>query len=206
MSNYRHQNSKRRKKKKSGCSPGFIIFLLLIIATIIFISSGVINNLQNRIEKEFYPLEYKEEILYLSDKYEFAPEFICAVIHTESKFDPEAESHVGAQGLMQIMPETFEWISTLRGEEHIPENIAVPEVNLEYGVYYLRFLTDRYSDQSTACAAYNAGLSNVDNWLENPEYSQDGQTLSTIPYTETETYVERIKDAEAVYKELYFTE
>lgn len=203
MSNY---STRKRKKKKSCLSPGLIIFLLLIIATCIFISSGVIKSLKNGIEKRMYPLEYKEEILYLSDKYEFEPEFICAVIHTESKFDPTAQSHVGAQGLMQIMPETFEWISTLKGEEHIPENIKIPKVNMEYGVFYLRFLTDRYSDPYTACAAYNAGLTNVDNWLEDTQYSQDGQTLSTIPYEETTQYVERIKEAEVTYYRLYFSE
>ena len=203
MSNYNRKN----KKKKSCCfSPGLIIFLVLITATCIFVCTGVISNLKDSVKKQIYPLEYREEILYLADKYEFEPEFICAVIHTESKFDPEAESPVGAKGLMQIMPDTFEWLSNLKGEEHIPENIAVPNVNMEYGVYFLRFLTDRYSDPYTACAAYNAGLTNVDNWLEDSAYSSDGHTLSVIPYEETKNYVERIKDAEVTYYSLYFSE
>ncbi len=196
----------RKRRKKRGCAKGvFVVFLLLII-TCILVCTGVLKELRMGIEKQFYPLEYREEILYVSDKYDFSPEFICAVIHTESKFQTEAESHAGAKGLMQLMPETFEWLCTLRGEEYIPENITIPKVNLDYGVYYLRFLTDRYTDPYTACAAYNAGLSNVDNWLESTEYSEDGKTLSSIPYKETTDYVQRIKEAEETYTRLYFSQ
>lgn len=198
--------TRRKRRKKRGCAKGvFVVFLLLII-TCVLIFTGVLKDLRTGIEKQFYPLEYKEEILYTASKYDFSPEFICAVIHTESKFQSTAESHVGAKGLMQLMPETYQWLCTLRGEEYNAENITIPKVNIDYGVYYLRFLTDRYSDPYTACAAYNAGLSNVNAWLENADYSSDGKTLSTIPYKETSDYVQRIKEAENTYARLYFSE
>ena len=200
------RQQRRKRRKKHGCAKGvFVIFLLLII-TCILIYTGVLKDLRTGIEKQFYPLEYKEEILYACEKYDFSPEFVCAVIHTESKFQSDASSHVGAQGLMQLMPETFQWLCALRGEEYIPENITIPKVNIDYGVYYLRYLTDKYSDPYTACAAYNAGFSNVDTWLQSTEYSSDANTLSSIPYKETSDYVEQIKDSEETYKRLYFSQ
>lgn len=198
--------TRKRKKKKHGCAKGFITVLLLLLVTVVLICTGVISNLRNHIEKQIYPLEYKQEILLASSTYDFSPEFICAVIHTESKFRADAQSSAGAMGLMQLMPETFMEIALRRGENRQESDLLTPEINIDYGVYYLRYLMDTYGyeDIYTACAAYNAGLSNVNEWLKNEEYSYDGKTLHTIPYKETANYVSRIKTAQDMYRSLYF--
>ena len=60
-----------------------------------------------------------------------------------------------------------------------------PEVNIRFGCLLLSLLTDRYADLRTALAAYNAGMGNVDTWLQDSAYSSDGRTLSDIPIEET---------------------
>ena len=67
-----------------------------------------------------------------------------------------------------------------------------PQTNIEIGCYVLKTLIDKYGILDTALAAYNAGPGNVDAWLENPAYSEDGKTLSYIPFGETRGYVAKI--------------
>lgn len=195
----------RRKKKKSGFKTAVIVVFMLLLATVILVSTGVISEIKKNIDRKFYPLEHKEAILKASEDYDMDPAFICAVIFTESKFREDASSSAGAQGLMQLMPETFEYLAEKRGEE-TPEDITAPEVNIDYGVYYLRYMTDTYGfeDLYTTCAAYNAGPGAVTSWLKNEEYSKDGKTLYKIPYNETKNYIEKIKKAEQMYQTLYF--
>ena len=196
---------RRRRKKKSGCGCVLVFLLCIVLVVVILAGSGVISTIRTDIEKYIYPLKYEQIILEASEEYGFEPEFICGVIYTESKFRLDAESHVGAQGLMQILPETFQWLAQKRGENLTLQDMNTPEVSIDYGCYYLRLLTDTYGDIYTACAAYNAG-NVVSTWLSDPAYSSDGVTLSSIPYEETSEYVSRIKSAQQMYEKLYFSE
>ncbi len=194
---------KARKRKKSGCGCSITLALCFILVACVLIFTDVFETLKHRIELQIYPLVYKEEILRASEDYNLEPEFICAVIHTESSFNPEAESPAGAKGLMQLMPETFLWLSQKRGEALDESMLTVADINIDYGCFYLRYLTDTYGNRYTACASYNAGTV-VSDWLENPDYSDDGVTLHSIPYPETSGYVEKIKKTEEIYERLYF--
>lgn len=100
------------------------------------------------------------------------PALVKAVIAAESAFDPGAVSHKGAQGLMQLMPQT----AALLGVEDPLE----PASNVRGGAGYLRAMIDRYGDLSRALAAYNAGPSAVDRYGGVP------------PYRETRDYVDRV--------------
>ncbi len=193
----------RNRKKKNGCGCGITMALCFILIACVLIFTDVFEALKHRIELQLYPLTYKEEILKAAEDYNLEPEFICAVIHTESGFNPDAESPVGAKGLMQLMPETFLWLSQKRGQNLDESMLNVPYINIDYGCYYLRYLTDTYGDLYTACASYNAGTV-VTDWLKNPDYSQDGVALYSIPYPETSQYVEKIKKTEEIYTRLYF--
>ena len=104
---------------------------------------------------------------------------------------------------MQIMPETFLWLQEKRGE-HLPEeSIFEAETAIDYGCYFYGMLMNQFGDEATAVAAYHAGASRVEDWLENPEYSDDGKTLKDIPYPSTKKYVERVMKTKNIYHNLY---
>lgn len=153
-----------------------------------------------------YPLEYREVVDAYADEYQLDPALVCAVIYAESGFRPDAVSVDGARGMMQIMPETGEWIASKLGEDDFDvERLFEPELNVRYGCWFLNYLFNRFSgDARKALAAYNAGQGNVDSWLEQPEYSPDGETLEYIPVRETRNYVKKVQAAHDVYLELYY--
>lgn len=149
------------------------------------------------------PVEYEENVLKYSAQYNVPPSLIFSVINTESGFDKDAVSSAGARGLMQITPETFEWLQTKTGETLTDDDLFNPDVSIKYGTLFLSILIQRFDNTDTVAAAYNAGMNAVAAWLENPEYSDDGITLKDIPYSETSYYVVKINRALAQYKDLY---
>ena len=152
-----------------------------------------------------YPMTYAPEIRAAAAEFSLDPAYVASVVLAESSFDAEAVSSAGAIGLMQIMPATGEWIAgKLEDEPFDVQRLYQPEVNLRYGCWYLRFLLDRYDgDMYTASTAYHQGQGRVDQWLEDPEYSEDGRTLTAISSAVTDTYVNRIMESYANYQELY---
>lgn len=159
-----------------------------------------------KMRESMYPREYSEYVTLYSEKYSVPESLVYAVIRTESSFNPDAVSHVGAQGLMQLMPDTVDWLSRLLDEDAPTGAITDPETNIKYGTYYLRHLYDRFDNWDTAIAAYNAGHGRVTKWLQDKNYSDDGITLKVIPIEETKNYVNKISDAENQYKEIYYGE
>lgn len=196
--------AKRRKKKKSGCMSFAVVTLVAVLLVAVFIYSGMFSKIRLSIEHRLYPLKYEQEIIKAGENYGLEPELIAAVIYSESRFQEDATSSVGAMGLMQIMPETFQWLCEKRGESYPKEALYDPFISIDYGSFCLSWLYEHFGDIYTACAAYNAGIGTVEGWLENEEYSSDGVTLYEIPYGETENYVEKIKGAVNKYNELYF--
>jgi len=130
------------------------------------------------------------------------PALILAVIMAESSFRQSAESHRGAQGLMQLMPATAEEIAQQMGmTDFKPENVWQPEVNIAMGIFYLNRLKNIFDGNiDLALAAYNAGQGNVNNWLANPELSHDGKTLYSIPFAETYNYLRRVRFNQRIYE------
>lgn len=174
---------------------------------IIFVVFGVIFCLsQCSLNQVTYQLKYEDIVKKCSQEYDVNDELIFAVIKTESNFDPDAESAVGAVGLMQLMPYTFEWLQSYYDGEvtMAQESLYEPEINIEYGTRFLVFLLERYNDnEETAVAAYNAGFGAVDEWLSDSECSSDGINLDYIPYDETRAYVEKVEAAKQAYIDTY---
>ena len=195
------------KKKGHGCL-GFTLTLLVIAALIValFFTTDIFNDAKKKVYTAIYPQKYTQEVKENCAEFGVDEALAYAVIRTESGFRAEVESAAGAVGLMQLMPETFDWLQLrLDGEvKYTAESLTSPGINIRYGVYFLSYLLERYGDPDTACAAYNSGVATVDGWLEDAEYSPDGRTLSTIPYEETERYVSRVREAREWYTKLYY--
>jgi soluble lytic murein transglycosylase-like protein len=112
----------------------------------------------------------------VSLKHGIDPALVHAVIEAESNYRPRAQSHVGARGLMQVMPATARDLGVSNAR-----HLFDPEQNVEAGVKYLKFLLDRFDgDLPTAIAAYNAGPGAVDRHAGIP------------PYPETQNYVRKV--------------
>ena len=156
------------------------------------------------IKEYIYPYKYSNIINEYSAKYELDPYLVLAVIKTESNFNENAESSKGAKGLMQIMDSTGEGIADkLEVENFETKMLFDPEINIEFGCWYLNNLLSEFDDLSLALAAYNGGSGNVTKWLNDPEYSSDGENLTYIPFKETKKYVDKVSTRYNVYKFLY---
>lgn len=198
---------KYAKKKKRSFFRKLLLFVVVIAisAGALYWVSGNLGCAQQTLEEAVYPMKYTSQVKLAAVNYNLDEAYIYAVIHTESGFDPEADSHAGAKGLMQLMPESFKWLQQLRGENLPDDAILNVDTNIDYGCYLLRYFWDYYGDKYTAAAAYNAGFV-VSDWLKDSDYSTDGKTLVTTPYKETTNYIRKIKNAEKMYNKLYFSE
>ncbi len=183
-----------------------ILSVLLIIALSLCLGIGI-HFSWNVIDEQTHPIRYEKIVEKYAEEYDVPEIVIFSVIKVESKFDANAISSVGAIGLMQMMPATFDWLT---GDEHLGEHLSSllltdPEVNIRYGTYYLRYLYLKFENWDTVFAAYNGGEGNVAKWLTDPEYSENG-ILTYIPFEETRNYVTKVNDAIAVYEKLYVKE
>ncbi len=149
-------------------------------------------------------VKYKDKIDECAKLYDLDENMLYALIFTESRFNPQAESEKGAMGLMQITPDTALWCAEKLGDETLAADIKVPDINIKIGCFYLDYLKERYGgDETLALAAYNAGAGNVDEWLCDGKYSPDGKTLETTPFPETTDYIKKISLYKKIYAFLY---
>ena len=159
-------------------------------------------------ERAQHPLYYADTITAYADAQELDPALVAAVILCESSYDPKAESRLGARGLMQLMPDTAEWVAHKYKEDgagYSFDKLYDPETNIRYGTWYLGYLSRRFDGDATKIVcAYHAGQGNVDSWLKNPQYSSDGVTLDVIPTQDTATYASRVLRARDIYRKYYF--
>jgi soluble lytic murein transglycosylase len=181
-------------------SPGWMLALgaILVAAVIVYplLSGGVHRNA--------LPLTNASIIREQASDKHLDPALIAAVIYAESKFEPRP-SPAGAQGLMQILPETAYYLAKLSGGKRFTaSDLATPAVNVAYGSYYLRYLLDHYrGNEMLALAAYNGGLTNVDSWVSRARDSGESLTIGAIPFPETREYVQRVLNAQHEYRSTY---
>lgn len=190
----------KRKRKKGRIFLGIVAFLAIAVLCLYFSKDALL--------KKVYPLPYYEIVMTEAEKNGLNPALVYGVIRAESGFDPNAVSRADARGLMQMTPETFEWVQTMipDSENLQMEDLFQPEVNIQFGCELLSLLLSHYENESTAICAYNAGMGNVTSWLENPEYSSDGVTLDVIPIGETREYLKRVIANRDMYLRLYAQE
>ncbi|WP_407385645.1 lytic transglycosylase domain-containing protein [Ruminococcus sp.] len=208
MSRYETRHSRETKGHGAiGFLVTFVLILMIVVLVFFFASDHSYKGAKGKLYSFFYPQEYAQQVKKYAAEFGVEEPLIYAVMRTESGFRPEVESHAGAMGLMQMMPSTFDWLQErLEGRiVYQADALTDPDVSIRYGTYLLSILLNQYDNvRDTAVAAYNAGTSTVDGWLEDRACSPDGRTLTKIPYEETAQYVERVGKAYEVYKKLYY--
>lgn len=124
-------------------------------------------------------------------RYSLSRELLQSVILVESKYNNEAVSSTGALGVMQLMPDTADWIAE---ESGLPsKNLKNPEENIPLGAWYLNFLIAKYDGNLVlALAAYNAGRGNVDGWMKTNKWPPDYANIDGIPFPETREFVRSV--------------
>jgi soluble lytic murein transglycosylase len=177
---------------------------ILALATALLLGVIVYPLLSGGVHRNGLPLTNASVIRRQAAEKHLDPALIAGVIYAESKFEPRPSS-AGAQGLMQILPETAYYIAHLSGgRTFTAADLATPEINVAYGSYYLRYLLDHYKgDEMLALAAYNGGLTNVDRWVARARESGESLTIDAIPFAETREYVQRVLAAQRDYRSTY---
>lgn len=175
----------------------------------ILVVAALVATLWERVDDAFlrktHPQKYAESVEKYAAEYDVPESVVYAVIKTESGFTPDAVSLKGAIGLMQITPDTFDWLCSKTGGEANALLLYEPDTNIRYGTYFLSLLHNEYKAWDTVYAAYNAGRGRVNSWLASEEYNNNGR-LKNIPYEETASYVKKVEKAQSVYARLYYGE
>ncbi len=200
--------SAERTSRPGGRRRGRRVASLMVTSVVVLVALAILTalTLTGRIvipviSAKLFPIHYQEEIAQAAAKYGQDPYFVAAMVRAESGYDAQAKSGSGAVGLMQLMPATAEWVASKskawpEGESPV---LTDPVDSLELGVWYIDYLGDMYGQGGLlALAAYNAGLGNVDEWIEEAG-GPESFDVSDIPFPETRQHVERVQH----YKELY---
>lgn len=192
----------RRAKRKNR---GTVFLVVLIILSVI--AFALYKSVPAFLKKNVYPKKYSEYVERYSEEYDIDENFIYAVIKTESGFDPDARSNVGAVGLMQLMPIAFKEVSN-----NIEDNKGLkysdmynPEYNIMYGTWYLNYLYEQFGSYELTIAAYHAGMTEVRGWLYSGVLDEDNLNLDNIPseYSDTRHYINKVINAYKEYNRLY---
>jgi len=147
-----------------------------------------------------FPLLYRQEVADQARLQGLDPSWIYAVLRQESAFDPHAESHAGALGLMQLLPATARSVArSLNQPRPSRADLLSPRRNIQLGSAYLAEMHRRFDDHpALAAAAYNAGPHRVETWLPAQSLAAD-LWVATIPFEETRGYVRRVLAYRVIY-------
>ncbi|HEY9107279.1 MAG TPA: transglycosylase SLT domain-containing protein, partial [Roseateles sp.] len=149
-----------------------------------------------------FPTPHRPELLREAKGAGLDPAYVYGLIRQESRFVLDARSHVGAAGLMQVMPATAKWTAKKAGLAYAPELMQDRDFNLRIGTYYLKLVLDRFDGaQALAAAAYNAGPGRPARWRDGPVIDA-AIWAENIPFNETRDYVRKVLLGGAIYAQL----
>lgn len=181
--------------------------LFLIIIVILFYNSDWIGRVM-------YPIHYKDEIRQASVDYQISPLFVSAIIRVESNYRSDKVSKKGAVGLMQLMPDTANWVAESAGyDTPLEDKLFDPVTNIDIGTRYVHSLLAQFGQSdmpeedriARAAAAYNAGPGIAGKWLESGVWTGKFADAAQIPYGETRHFVQRVVYYYNKY-ELYYSD
>ena len=143
------------------------------------------------------PLKYISFINEACEKYDVDRTLVLSIIKTESGFNEKALSNKGAKGLMQLTDETANWCA---GKMELSDyDIYAPETNINMGVWYLKYLSEKTNSKDLAIISYNAGVNKVNSWIEEGLVDKEINNANNIPYPETKKYLQKVRTFEKLY-------
>lgn len=188
--------------KKSGAKKKrrrVVLLLLVIVVGLLFIRSEWLG-------RTIYPIYYKDEIKRNAELYKLDPLLIASIIRVESNYKPQAVSPKGAIGIMQLMPDTAEWILSHEnfGSISLDDIGHEPDAGIRIGTWYIRDLLRQFDGNLVvSLAAYNAGPGKVRQWLKDRTWDGQPDSIDHIPYGETRQYVQKVLYYYNKYKEVH---
>lgn len=140
-----------------------------------------------------FPMPFKDAVVQRSREIGLDPAYVYGLIRQESRFLINARSHVGASGLMQVMPATAQWTARRIGLTNFqPHQINERDTNIAIGTAYLKLALDDFEGSlPMAAAAYNAGPGRPRNWRNGPVL-EAAIWIENIPFQETRDYVKKV--------------
>jgi soluble lytic murein transglycosylase len=149
-----------------------------------------------------FPTPFRREVQTRARELGLDPAYVYGLIRQESRFIMDARSHVGASGLMQIMPATARWTAKKIGLPFTQDMIADRDTNLKLGTQYLRLVLDDFEgSELLAAAAYNAGPSRPRRWRDGPVL-EAAIWAENVPFNETRDYVKKVLSNAIFYSAL----
>ena len=149
-----------------------------------------------------FPTPHRAELLAQAQAVGLDAAYIYGLIRQESRFVLDARSHVGASGLMQVMPATAQWTAKKVGIAFSPALLSDRDFNLRIGTSYLKIVLDRFDGaQALAAAAYNAGPARPARWRDGPVLDA-AIWAENIPFNETRDYVRKVLLGGTVYAQV----
>jgi len=154
-----------------------------------------------------YPMPFKDDVVEAANRIGLSPAYVYGLIRQESRFILDAQSSVGASGLMQIMPATAKWTAKKIGLKNFhPEQLQQRQVNIAIGTNYLKLVLDNFQgSMPMAAAAYNAGPSRPRRWRNGPQM-EGAAWAECIPFSETRDYVKKVLSNTTMYAALIHSE
>jgi soluble lytic murein transglycosylase len=152
--------------------------------------------------RAYYPLEDAPD-----GRLPVARELALAIMRRESEFDTAAQSHAGAQGLMQVMPGTAKLVARKLGLPYKPAHlISDPDYNMTIGAHYLAGLMDEFGPSTLlVTSGYNAGPGRPRSWMQtlgDPRVPgvDPVDWIEHVPFTETRNYIMRVTESMMIYR------
>jgi len=152
-----------------------------------------------------FPLPYRADLERFSKQNNLDPFLMAALIRQESEFDAKVTSRANARGLTQIEPATGRELSRkLKVPAYTTAKLFQPALNLQFGTYYLRLVTDQLGGHTEAAlAAYNAGMTRAKSWLTWGDFQEPAEFVETVPFTQTRGYIQAVLRNADAYRRIY---
>lgn len=194
-----------------------------IIVSLVLLAAVVGLIMSNTFWRWMYPIGFESAIQQSAKQNQLDPLLVASVIRVESQFHQDDVSHAGAIGLMQLMPDTAQWIAGQMQQQGVPIRTQVPgtsnrtsqhpatgvpfaepELNIQLGTWYIHYLTQQFGGNVVAAiAAYNGGPQRVKDWLADGTWDGRLVDITEIPVGETRHFVDRVFYNYSLYRRIY---